>query len=267
MVNYAKSKTLQKREGREKLEKNIAKAVEAYEAEQRKPKGQRRGLRKIVAMFEGVTVGTLHNRVNGKRSILDFNATKAKLMEEDERALTDLIRVSSDCSCPFTHDDIRRTANRLLEARYGPDYTPCGTNFVQRFIERHHIELKTYWSTHLDVQRANGLNKAAVSKWFDIVETEIVNKGILPGQIYGMDESGFPPANDGVVRVVGTRGKKIQHKRGGGNRENVTAMVTICGNGSYLKPVVIFKGQNLWSKWIENNIADARLVHAICYRF
>lgn len=118
--------------------------------------------------------------------------------------------------------------------------------------------MKTCWSTHLDTQQANCLNPAAVSHWFDLVEAEIIRKGILPGQIYAMDESGFPPANDGVKRVVAARGKKIQHKRGGGNRENVTSIVTICANGSYTKPVVIFKGQSIWSKWTQNNIADAR---------
>ncbi|EJD06290.1 uncharacterized protein FOMMEDRAFT_77612, partial [Fomitiporia mediterranea MF3/22] len=63
--------------------------------------------------------------------------------------------------------------------------------------------------------------------------------------IFRINESGFPPTNDSVRQVVGSKGKKIQYKQGGRNRENVTVLVTICTNESYLKPVVIFKGQNL----------------------
>ncbi|THU83855.1 DDE-domain-containing protein, partial [Dendrothele bispora CBS 962.96] len=59
-----------------------------------------------------------------------------------------------------------------------------------------------------------------------------------------MDESRFPPSNQGRERVVGHQGTKTQHKQGNANRENVTAIITICGDGSKLKPTVIFKGKN-----------------------
>ncbi|KAF9524941.1 hypothetical protein CPB83DRAFT_725609, partial [Crepidotus variabilis] len=59
---------------------------------------------------------------------------------------------------------------------------------------------------------------------------------IKPGNIYGMDESGFPPSHQGVERVVGRRGTKTQHKTGSANRENVTVLVTICADGTALDP-------------------------------
>ncbi|KAL5530820.1 hypothetical protein ACEPAF_7078 [Sanghuangporus sanghuang] len=72
-----------------------------------------------------------------------------------------------------------------------------------------------------------------------------------------MDESGFPPSDNSKCYVVGTRGKKNQYMQGGANRENVTAIVTICADGSYIKPLVIFKGQNIYSKWLQNNVINA----------
>ncbi|EJD03239.1 uncharacterized protein FOMMEDRAFT_85815, partial [Fomitiporia mediterranea MF3/22] len=101
-------------------------------------------------------------------------------------------------------------------------------------------------------------NPTAVSKWFDILEEEVVKKGVLPGQIYTMDKTGFSPTNDTVKQVIRARGKKIQHKSGGGNQENITTIVTICTDGTYTKPVTIFKGHSVWSKWTENNIANVR---------
>ena len=72
-----------------------------------------------------------------------------------------------------------------------------------------------------------------------------------------MDESGFPPSHGGVERVVGRRGAKAQHKIGSANRENVTALVTICADGTALKPTIIFKGQRFQANWMKNNLSDA----------
>lgn len=78
-----------------------------------------------------------------------------------------------------------------------------------------------------------------------------------PHNIYGMDESGFPPSDQGVQRVVGRRGSKIQHKAGSANMENVTVLVTICADGSALKPTVIFKGKWILQKWCQDNVSGA----------
>ncbi|KAJ7040000.1 hypothetical protein C8F04DRAFT_887737, partial [Mycena alexandri] len=51
--------------------------------------------------------------------------------------------------------------------------------------------------------------------------------------VYGMDESGFTLGHQGRERVIGRRGT---HKQGGGDKENVTVIVTICADGTYPKP-------------------------------
>ena len=47
-----------------------------------------------------------------------------------------------------------------------------------------------------------------------------------------MDESGFPPSDQGTTRVIGRRGTRVQHKQGAADHENVTTIVTICADGS-----------------------------------
>ena len=49
----------------------------------------------------------------------------------------------------------------------------------------------------------------------------------------------------------------MQHRVGGAGRENVTTIVTICADGTVLKPIIIFKGKNVMKKWTENNISGA----------
>ncbi|KAJ7258843.1 hypothetical protein C8J57DRAFT_997470, partial [Mycena rebaudengoi] len=59
------------------------------------------------------------------------------------------------------------------------------------------------------------------------------------------DESGFAFGDQGCQGVIGHRGTKVQHKQGGGDKENITVIVTICADGTYLKPTIIMKGQHL----------------------
>jgi hypothetical protein len=70
----------------------------------------------------------------------------------------------------------------------------------------------THWSRPLDTQRARSLRFGAVHAWYDLIEKFIVALGIPPENVYGMDESGFPPSNLGRQRVVGRRKTKTQHK-------------------------------------------------------
>ena len=75
-----------------------------------------------------------------------------------------------------------------------------------------------------------------------------------------MDESGFQPSGQGRRRVVARRGTKNAYKQGGADRENVTVIVTICADGTVLKPSVIFKCSRLPQDWTENNVAGCSYV-------
>ncbi|PPQ74013.1 hypothetical protein CVT25_006177, partial [Psilocybe cyanescens] len=100
-------------------------------------------------------------------------------------------------------------------------------------------EVQTHWSRPLATERAKALNKDVVVHWYDLIKQGVIAKGIKPENIYGMDESGFPPSDQGVQRA------KVQHKAGSANHENVTVLVTICADGTALKPTIIFKGQHI----------------------
>jgi hypothetical protein len=132
-----------------------------------------------------------------------------------------------------------------------------------------------YWSHSLDNKRGRAVNPATNKAWYDLLEDvlagwrddefesdaeesrELDYEPILPENIYGMDESGFPASSSRKERVIGGAGKKTQHQRGDGSRENTTVIVTICPDGSYLKPAVIFKGQAYNVRWDQENPTEA----------
>ena len=257
MTKHAHSLTLKKRLASDQHASQLEKAVQAYKEEMEKPEGEREGYRLVAARFPGVTYSTLRRRIEGMQSIRDFNVSKQRLTQAEEAVMVELITISSDWSNPLTYKSIERFANEILRKRTGSSFIPLGVNWVPRFMERHHDCLQTYWSKPLDTQRAQSLNPEAVRHWFELVKREIVDAGILPENIYGMDESGFPPSNQGTTIVAGRRGNKIQHKQGSANRENATGVIGICADGTVLKPLIIFKAEQLNTSWFDNNVADA----------
>ncbi|KAF5319127.1 hypothetical protein D9611_014093 [Ephemerocybe angulata] len=153
--------------------------------------------------------------------------------------------------------DVGKYANLLLQTREGPGYEPVGDTWIYRFLSRHNEHLQSLWSKSLDTQRAQSLNPEAVKSWFDVVEKFVVEAGVEPENLYGMDESGFPMAYEGTDRVVGARGTKTQHQQGGADRENTTAVVTICADGTTVQPLLIFKGMYIKDDWIKGNSIGA----------
>ena len=254
---HAKSLTLKKRELQAKKSAQLELALQAYKRELEQPPELRLGLRRIAEQYPGVAYSTLWRRTQGQRTIQEFNASKQKLTSAEEEVLVQLIETSADWSNPLTHASIAEFANEILRRRGENSFEPVGINWVNRFAERHRNRVKTYWSKSLETQRAESLNPHNVSHWFDLIKQEIVDKGILPENIYGMDESGFPPSNQGTQRVFGRVGNKVQHKQGSGNRENATGLIGICADGSILQPLIVFKSQRLHLNWFENNVADA----------
>jgi len=49
----------------------------------------------------------------------------------------------------------------------------------------------------------------------------------------------------------------MQHKQGGADQENVTAVVTIWAYGTVLCLTIIFKDQNFMTKWVQDNVSKA----------
>jgi hypothetical protein len=89
------------------------------------------------------------------------------------------------------------------------------------------------------------------------VEELVVKTEIRRENIYGMDESGFPSADQGKTHVVGGRGTETQHKQGGANHENTTALVTICTDGTSLRPTIVFKGKGFKEACFKDNVLEA----------
>jgi hypothetical protein len=257
MVYRALSEQVKQQKATARHNSRMRAAIDEYREQELNPNAADRLSYRAVADKHDVSKSTLQRLVNGGISMSAFNASKQRLIPAEERIIVDFCLESADRGFPLTVTNVYKCADNILTVQLGDDHPPLGHNWVNNFLTRHRDELQTHWSKPLDTQRGQALNPTNVKLWFDMVKEHIMDTGILPGNIYGMDESGFPPSDQGTQRVIGRRGTKTQHAQGSAERENVTAIITICADGTVLKPSIIFKGQNVMKKWGDKNVSDA----------
>jgi hypothetical protein len=166
----------------------------------------------VVVVEHNVDFATLGCHIKGKLSMTDFNSLKQKLTVAEEQTLVQFALGCSDCGLPLTHAALATYANHVLEKHLGADFAPVGQNWSDHFVECHHETLQTHWSHPLDWKHVQALNPDIVKHWFDLVKEFIVDKEIKEYNIYGMNESSFPPSNQGRQKVVGRQAAKGQHK-------------------------------------------------------
>ncbi|KAJ6455881.1 hypothetical protein C8R45DRAFT_944006 [Mycena sanguinolenta] len=87
----------------------------------------------------------------------------------------------------------------------------------------------------------------AVEEWYKLVKELLPDQDIRAEDSYGIDESSFPPSNQG----------KQKHTQGGADRENVMAIIIICADDTKLTLTIIFKGKNFLQKYSEDNVTGA----------
>ena len=262
-------------------ERWVQKAIEWYCADQEGPKqGEKcRSIRVCCRDAENecfqetkktikISPNTVLRRANGGRSIRKFNAEKSWLTEAEEKMVSDYAMELANRGFPLSHGRLKEHVDEIAHARYGPerDSNQCfpesgvGEHWTGRFIERH-PELQTYWTRGLDHSRARAVNPVTKAAFFELYAKTVEGKGgddvITPDLIWGADETGFQEGIGGKERVVGPRGKKVQHQQRGGDRENITAMIGICADGTSIPPAVIFKGQSFQTRWKQDNPLNA----------
>jgi hypothetical protein len=160
--------------------------------------------------------------LQGEQSICDTNQKKQKLTPVQEWSLIQFLS-----RFPLGHCQIKQYADAVRQAMLGVGCEPVSVKWVFGFLDRHHDALHTIWSKSLDTQCAWSLNPEAVRSWVQLVQKYVVDMGVSPDCVYGMDESGIPTNYTGKERVMGVYGTTTQHKQRGASHQDITVLVTI----------------------------------------
>jgi hypothetical protein len=131
-------------------------------------------------------------------------------------------------------------ADKLLGERGGELVGKCWTS---RFVTRS-SELKMAFNRAKDRQRILQQDPEVIGAWFKLVEETIAKYGVHPNDVHNFDKTGFQMGVASSSKVVTgserrTRPELVQP----GDREWVTVIQSICADGSYTPPFIIYKGR------------------------
>lgn len=274
MGRRALSRTKVKQNESELIGKYTAIATIRYKHE-RETKKKPRGVRKICREVEAecfaettksikLSKSTVFERSMGRESIGEFNAnTKRWLTPAEEEAVVAFTIDTAQRGFPLSHKRLKEHVDSICRAKKGESFpaTGVGKEWTSRFVERHSDRLHPYWSRPLDNLRARAVNPTTTAAYFDLLEEVLKGSDgedpISPDCIYGMDETGLQQGVGASERVIGASGQKRQYQQRGGDRENITVLVTICADGTSIPPAVIYKGQAFHSSWVQDNPVKA----------
>jgi hypothetical protein len=123
-------------------------------------------------------------------------------------------------------------------------------------LSRNSLDLEAHWTTGInrDQHRADSEDKYQL--FFQLLLEKIEEYNIQPEHSYNMDEEGFLI---GVIRrskrifsKVMWDSKEVREALQDGNREWITLLACICGDGSALLPGLLFASANssIQSSWV-----------------
>ena len=145
---------------------------------------------------------------------------------------------------PPSLEIIRKMANKILlldNITIG-----VGTHWASRFIIRH--QLKTGRSRPADLTRLTSLTFSMIDQLFDTFLTIVERYGILPGDIWNMDEKGFQMGRYGRSIVVFDKTQGPPASVSTGTSNWVSIIECINSTGQAINLYVIHMG-----KWVQSN--------------
>ena len=250
-----------------------AHAVELYKAELEKETGEtKKGLRKICQQVEEecwkeekvkikVSKSSLSRYADGGKTQAQSNAEGSLVTAKEADVIIEYTIQVANQGHGLSLRRLEEHANEILQAWLGEDFNGVGKNWTSRFLEKHSDRLWSYWCHPLENSQARAGNPQTKKKFFDLLEESIIGdkdeEPILDELIFGSDETGIQQGLGTRQCIVGPKGKKVQHQQQGGDRENITVIVTICADGTLLPPAVIFKGESFQTSWKQNNPLNA----------
>jgi len=266
MPRQAKSQRVKKKEASDLTEQWMQHAIHLYQKSSCKPKSLQKlcqemeekclwETKKVVKLLKS----TLSWCINGGRSIQEAHKESKWLLKEEGDTVVKYAIEGANCNFHFSHQQIKEHVDEIASACWGNTFPEegVGKQWTYHFILDHYEELKAYWSCPLNSARGQAVNPVTKEGYFTLLKAVIKDKDndnhIMPKCIYGADESGFQKGIGQNEQVFRAAGKRTQHQQHSGDRENITAIVVICEDGTAPSPTVIFKGKGFQVQWKQNN--------------
>ncbi|KAI0992214.1 hypothetical protein K3495_g15972, partial [Podosphaera aphanis] len=136
--------------------------------------------------------------------------------------------------------------------RAGKKRRECGRTWVTNLLKRH-PEYKLCTATVRDIKRSAAEDESLIETWFSRAEQKLTELKVDENYIYNCDEHNIRIGVGGKQKVVAPLDIKQPALGTQTGRESATILETICANGKFLPPLIIFKGMFVQAKWIYEN--------------
>ena len=160
------------------------------------------------------------------------------LTPPEEKAIVRWIFKIEECGFP---PRISHVKEAIMLVKYGEGTKKSlGKNYLTRFLDRH-PDLVARLSVSFDKRRIKASRPQIIQHHYTQVQKVRNEYSIADGNIYNMDEKGFRQGVSDRARVIcrrlprGMSGKVAID----GNRELITVIETISGDGIVLPPLII----------------------------
>jgi hypothetical protein len=120
---------------------------------------------------------------------------------------------------------------------------------VQQFLQRH-PELKSIMGQCIELARVKQSTPEVSGRWFIVLQQTIDEEKIAWENVYNADESGFGIGKKRATRVIVDAKLREAYQAEPGCQEWVTVMECVSATGSFITPLIIFKGKNICMNWI-----------------
>lgn len=163
------------------------------------------------------------------------------LTSAQEQSLGDFIRFLISCGHQATPDSVVVGANTVLLLSHSTRLVDrqWGTRWLKR------NPFKTLRAKTLAQERKLSHSRKDLEAHFDGFRKACEQYGVCEKDIYNMDETGFRVGCISGKVVITSLNTKAVYLADPDNRESLTAVETICADGSTIAPMIILKGMQL----------------------
>ena len=123
-------------------------------------------------------------------------------------------------------------------------YDPLDQQWVPRFLMRY-PQLKSVMRKCIELACVKEFSSEVIKEWFNVLTQTMDEENISWENVYNADESGFGVGKKRATRVIVDVSLKEAYQAEPGRQEWVTVMECVCADGTFIPPLIIFKGANL----------------------
>ena len=156
-----------------------------------------------------VPVSRLRHRLKGQPPKVSQPAKNTKLLRAEEAALCRYIDRLDNINLAVRVEFVTDAANSILREKFkGDDIPSVGTKWTTRFLRRHNYFKSLQKKLNSDRQLSENLDR--ITEYFQRLQTVITEEGIVPEDIWNMDETGFQ-IGVGKDQLIVTKWKRAHY--------------------------------------------------------